>query len=109
MTTAKQLLTGAGLQDSHWGVRIIAAEERGSFGVNDCVDALSWQTCACGKLDPRIPRQTDVNNPAPLDMHLRELGQEFYCHVTDHEFLEAARTLIAIEKRAAEVLAEVLG
>ena len=53
-TPAKDLLTQHNLQTSHWGQRIIAAEERGGkFTEEDANDSYDWTTCACGKQDPR--------------------------------------------------------
>lgn len=101
--TAKQLLTEANLHATHWGKRIITAEELHSTTRADINDSGAWPTCACGKQDPRIPRGL---GGAPLDENLEELGVAFYQHVCAHRFFEAAETLIAIERRAAEILAE---
>lgn len=103
--TAKELLTEAGLQDSHWGRRIIAAEERGKFNSEDRNDSLKWTDCACGHQDPRIPRDC---MGVPLDDGLSSLGASFHVRVESNRFDYAAYILIAIEKRAGEVLAEVL-
>ncbi len=106
--TAKELLTTAGLQDTHWGERIIAAEDAGRTvpTQEELRDSAEWMTCACGMQDPRIPRDKEGR---PNDTELRELGGQFYgCWFEPTEFVKAAQTLIAIEKRAGEVLAEVL-
>lgn len=63
-----------------------------------------WVTCACGNLCERIPRMTFSN--APEDPHLAELGSLFYDYVDGSEWKEAMETLVAIEKRADEVLKE---
>jgi hypothetical protein len=100
--TAKQLLTEANLHATHWGKRIITAEEFHGTTPSDLSDSGEWTTCACGKQDPRIPR---TKSGAPIDEYLEELGVAFYQNVCAHRFLEAAETLIAIERRAAEILA----
>lgn len=102
--TAKEILTEASLADTHWGERIIAAEERGSFSFEDCVDAGEWTTCACGKQDPRIPREFGI----PIDSDLKFFGVRFHANLVGNDFVFAASYLIAIEKRAGKVLAEVL-
>lgn len=100
--TAKQLLTKAKLHKSVWGKRIIAAEENGRFKRSDRKKSSNWVTCACGELDERIPRRE--LGYAPLDHGLRDLGSDFYEFVSRDLFVPAAKTLIAIEARAIEVL-----
>ena len=102
--TAKQLLTDANLHATHWGQRIIAAEETGAFTAQDRDDANNWTTCACSKQDPRIPR--NKFGSAPCDNTLRRIGQYFLDCVRADAYTEAAETLIAIERRAAEILAD---
>jgi len=101
--TAKELLTEANLHATHWGRRIITAEELQGTTPADISDSGEWTTCACGKQNPRIPR---TKLGCPIDKYLEELGTAFYEHVCAHRFLEAAETLIAIEQRAAELLAK---
>jgi hypothetical protein len=103
--SARELLTSAGLHESHWGRRIIAAED-GGFTGREKEDAFSWVTCACGKLDPRIPR---YGSKVPKDQTLTILGSQFYKAVDRDQPLRAAETLIDIEKRAAEILAGMEG
>jgi len=109
MSTAKQILTDAGLQDSHWGKRIIKAEERGYFYVIDTREAQKWQTCACGKQDPRIPRRDSKYEGrvgAPVDAELLDLGLDFFGAVDSQLFMQSAEVLVEIEKRASEILAD---
>lgn len=113
MKTALEILTDARLHTSYWGKRIIKAEKRGRFTENDSEMVADWMTCACGKQDPRIPRldfETCIANRslgclgAPADSELREKGVIFYNHIKEHRFVDAARTLVKIEKRASIVL-----
>lgn len=104
-STAKSLLVEAGLDETLWGKRIIQIERTGELPFEWRDESESWQTCACGRQDERIPRGW---RDAPLDEQLRRDGGWFpYYLLTD--IVEAARCLIRIEKRAAEVLKEVCG
>ena len=71
-------------------------------------DAFVWITCACGEQDKRIPRDPDGR---PKDDLLEDLGGQFYTNWLDikdeRSTAEARATLAAIERRAAEILAEV--
>lgn len=98
--TAKQVLKEAGLAKSHWGKRIIDAEERGEFTQQDRIEAENWVTCACGKVTVDIPRH-DVGSP--IDTKLLWLGLDFDHAVDSHRFTSASKTLVEIEKRAAQV------
>lgn len=69
-------------------------------------DAKGWTTCACGKQDKRIPRASGFSYP--LDNRLYSLGLLFAMAVETEDFLRAAKTLVAIEKRAAIVLRQEL-
>ena len=104
MNEAKQLLEKAGLSETHWGKSIIRAEKNDGFNVWDKEFAADWTTCACGKQDPRIPRE---GRGSPVDPTLFELGVSFSGQVDFDQILAAAETLIRIEKRATEVLEEV--
>lgn len=104
-TSAEKLLQDAGLHESHWGHRIILAEEEGSFTESDLYESQRWTTCACGKQDPRIPR---VGGIEPKDDALRTLGLRFFDHVHGQDFLSAAMCVIAIERRARKVLMQYL-
>jgi len=106
---AKQILVDAGLENSHWGHRIITAEETNGFTSSDNDDSDSWVTCACGKATPNIPRDGNI----PLDTKLQHLGNYFSNDVYYNNFKEAATTLVAIEERAlvvakANIVGEVL-
>lgn len=82
----------------------------------------AWQTCVCGKQDPRIPRfgSDDMLCPgAPIDDDLGNLGASFHWAVEDANtalptrarlpYVLRARALMRrIERRAAIVLTEVL-
>lgn len=112
MKTTREILTEAGLDQKHWGKRIIAAEKRGAFSQKERRDATGWTTCACGKQDPRL----HDNDGFPTDQQLDNLALEFcYAVCGKHEpwgieeapsAIKAARTLIAIEKRAEFLLNE---
>ena len=86
-----------------WWQRIDQAEQEGGFTSEDIWMAADWVTCACGEQDSRIPR----NLGAPEDDVLYHLGGIFAVAVDNHNFAEARETLAAIEKRSAEILAEV--
>ena len=105
--TALSILTSAGYQDTHWGKLIIPAEKRGEFtGFDKYKRCEMWDLCACGKLDKRIPRTKGVTEQ-PIDSKLYKKGMHFSNMVYGDNFTKAAHTLIAIEKRAAEVLDDV--
>ena len=60
-----------------------------------------WVTCACGRQDKRLER---YENGEPLDAELARLGGQFSNDLDAQEPADAARTLAAIEKRAAQIL-----
>ena len=102
--TAKSLLVAAGLDETLWGKRIIQIERTGIVPDEWLNEAWGWQTCACGRQDERIPRD---KYGAPLDYKLACDGEWFPFYLR-HDIVEAARCLIRIEERAAEVLKEVV-
>lgn len=83
-----------------WGV-IERAKKRGSFLASEKAKAVGWTTCACGKQDARIPRH-DIGDPK--DIPLRALGLRFCTAVNGNLVDMAGMILLAIEKRASEVL-----
>jgi hypothetical protein len=106
MTThfpARTHLIENGLASTFWGRRIIGAEEKGRFTRDDRDLAEGWTTCACGKSDPRIPRSS---SGIPLDHQMSVNGIRFYRRIFSHNFLEAAQTLVLIERRATELIRE---
>ena len=106
---ASDIIHDNNLQNTFWGERIIKAEKRGRFTLKDHKLAEDWQTCACGEQDNRIPRGNKGASPArPDDSRLACLGGDFYMYVSRSMVSLAANTLVKIEKRAAEVLAQVL-
>ena len=96
----KEILLEANLAHTHWGKRIIKAAEQQGFTFGDCHDAESWQTCACGKQDPRL----HCNDGQPKDYILMELGCEFNVKVENDLFVQAAECLVKIENRATYLL-----
>lgn len=71
--------------------------------------ANSWFSCACGGLDPRIPRETgrkDGHNGRPFDHTLTILGLQFYGYVCDAHYGLALIVLERIEIREKELLKE---
>ena len=69
--------------------------------------ARDWPTCACGKQDPRIPRYAFKFRhglSGPEDVDLTAYGFEFSNHVGNQRPAEALTSLLAIEKRSAEIL-----
>lgn len=73
----------------------------GVFSADEIWKAEKWQTCACGKQDPRIARFWDY---IPEDGVLRRSGIAFYRAVRDGRVGAASRFLVAIERRAAELV-----
>lgn len=112
--TAREILTKAGLNRKYWGRRIIAIEKAsGTIPREDFRAANSWVTCACGKQGPRIPRHPDNYrhfDGEPKDCSLIRLGSLFGSLFRQSELncTAAAKTLVAIEKRAAIVLRQTL-
>ncbi len=107
---ALRLLMKHKLVDTHWGNRIVRAELRGKFTDKDREDARNWQTCACGKQDPRIPRTESAygDSGRPEDYDLFKYGARFHDDgVARQDFLAAAENLIAIEGRACALIAEI--
>jgi hypothetical protein len=98
---AKKLLLEAELQDTYWGEIIILAEISGGFTEADKKNAKDWFNCACGKQDPRIPRD---ECGAPLDSVLFNLGNNFSDCVNQDNYGVAAMGLIEIERRARNLL-----
>ncbi len=105
MNEAKEYLELKGLDNSYWGKKIIAAEERGKFTASNRHHAADWVTCACGKITSDIPRTLDLDEDShsynvPLDSVLKDHGFSFYDNVEADRFLAAAETLVSIETRA---------
>lgn len=103
MSKVKQVLKDANLLDSYWGQIIYKASERGQFYTAENESATNWGTCACGKLNDRILRHLTGK---PEDYELYILGVSFGLRVRGDSFLGAAKTLVMIEQRAIEVLAD---
>ena len=69
--------------------------------------AFNFTTCACGKQDPRILRRMSNGVMVPIDARLYALGCTFYGDVGGEHPHHAMKTLLKIEKRAGEIIAEV--
>ena len=93
-------LRRARLDRSHWGQKILNAEQRGRFTDEEEMRAIDWVTCACGRVTHDIPRDT---NGAPLNGELARLGVAFSDAVAERDFSEAASLLIQIEALAVKV------
>ncbi|MDE2099646.1 MAG: hypothetical protein KGL39_20505 [Patescibacteria group bacterium] len=89
-----------------WHERIDAAEKRGGFTVKDRIDAGGWVTCACGEQDRGIPYCSDGT---PADRIIYRQGMLFTAAVEAGDFDAVRQALAAIERRAAELLAEHTG
>lgn len=101
---AEHWLTKHRLHRTVWGTRIIRVErEGGGFRMSEVREAGDWPTCACGRVDPRIPRYA---NCVPMDLQLEMLGIDFYDAISDEQVVRAAELLVEIEQRAQEVLQE---
>jgi hypothetical protein len=115
MKPAHKLLFENNLHHSYWGLLIIAAEKLGKFTRDTERLSEQWPSCACGKLDNHVKRNTEG---APEDGALLMLGMEFsqWVNVTGYDgtayvglhgkFHGAAVSLVAIEKRSIELLEE---
>lgn len=131
--TAKEILVFHNLNESHWGKRIIRAENIGEFTTKDRNDSSSWVTCACGKkgnliewklFDQEDPLSEDLiefedfddTNLAvvPKDSILEEWGRKFWQAVShgtlvdkpDGVFIDAAKALVNIEHRVSFIAFE---
>ena len=85
----------------YWIKAINEAKKTGKFTEDQRSKAASWVTCACGKQDKFIPRNSFG---APIDKRLDMLGLDFYRNVRDACPYTAEETLAFIERRAAEIL-----
>ena len=101
-TQAKDALKSAGFDDSFWGAIIIQAENRKGFDEAERDAAADHYPCACGQLDPRLQDEYGV----PFDDTQEAIGLVFSDAVDNDDFLQAALTLIDIERMSAELLAE---
>ena len=102
--TPREILTAAGLENEFWGLRILAADKRGYATKKDKELAEEWPTCACGRLDLRIPRDEDG---APCNSMLRYWGGDFAdCFTFRFDMTRAVELLVKINRREAKVLAE---
>lgn len=101
---------GERMMDLYWHKAIEDARKFGYFTSFAKQKSESWVSCACGELDERIPRGRSFGDreikAAPKDNILYHLGSDFMVEVCDNNFDAAESTLAAIEKRAAEILAE---
>ena len=101
--TPREILTAAGLEREFWGKQILAADKRGYATKKDKELAEDWPTCACGKLDKRLPRDADG---APCDSMLRYWGGDFAdCFTFRFDMTRAAELLVQINRKEAKVLA----
>jgi hypothetical protein len=86
----------------NWWRRINAAKKRGEFTDEDIKDSSYWFSCACGQLNPLIPRNPIIL--CPLDTYLVRYGVWFTEYVGRHDFLGAENTLKLIELREKAIL-----
>lgn len=100
-----------------WDVWFEEAERAGQFSDDAIHAAMNWPTCMCGAQDEAIPRFGDLGNRgwreesgvafhAPIDDQLRDLGLKFAAAVDEGDVEDARYLGAEIDKRAAEVLAE---
>jgi hypothetical protein len=84
----------------------INVEDAGEWEIsdNEASDlAGDWPTCACGNQCSIIPRGI---LGAPEDHELRSLGNLFFNAVDSRDWAAAKTTFLRIEKRSAELIAE---
>ncbi len=84
-----------------WRRRVACAKERGFFDDLDRRAAFSWNTCAVGEATASY--EVPLNNLAPKDPELIELGSIFYDAVRGDNFEEALGILTGIEDRLGEL------
>jgi hypothetical protein len=91
-----------GLSDTVWGKRIGLVSRSGGLGFPTLhlKEANDWFTCACGRTSRDIPTNYEE---IPIDDVLAELGRLFSVAVAANNVVDAARILVKIERRAAEV------
>ena len=63
-----------------------------------------WVTCACGNQCRTIPR---FHSGMPIDNELSTLGCDFNDAILERNIIKARRILENIEKRSAELIAEI--
>ena len=97
MSEVKVVLENAGIENTHWGLIILHAEERFSFNQEERKQSKSWITCACGKQSDLVPRRSWGE---PENIRLANLGKDFCNYVFENDFLAAAVTLVEIERQA---------
>lgn len=108
-TPAFQRLRKARIHNTYWAKKILAAEKSGLFTESDIDEAMHWTTCACGRVDATIERESFLNwhrkveGGCPKDWKMRVAGKNFYLAVLKSNIMAAADCLIAIEKRAREI------
>lgn len=66
--------------------------------------AKDWVTCACGNQCDAIPRDRTLGYP--IDHKLRDYGSCFTSAIRERDRQRAIYLLVQIEKRSAEILAE---
>lgn len=100
--TAKELITEAGLQNTHWGETIIAREELGCFDQRSRVESRGFTINRF-----KGHRHSIRVNPdgEPVDVLLALHNNRFARRVGSDRFVDAAKSLIVFEKRAAELVA----
>ena len=98
--SAAQILADHGYTTTHWGLRIIKADQLCGCDGGDRMAGEEWPTCACGVQDPRLMSPAGT----PKDQELINLGFDFSDMVNTNEFELAAMYLIQIELRAAELV-----
>ena len=100
---AFEILAKAGLQNTRWGNRIIAAEQRHFFTAEDILDSEGWTTCACGELDESLMELDIRGELTPIDHDLYRFGIQFYRAITDNDYAKTANIIVGIENRVQEL------
>lgn len=85
--------------------RFLATRRHTTFSWRNAkMAAQNWPTCACGKQDHRIDRDTVG---MPYDGQLIGSGTLFYMSISDKDIRSARLHMGAIESRAAELVAQI--
>ena len=95
-----------GQESFDWNAFLDNPPEKGSEEHLDACDlSQDWITCACGNLCDIIPRSPSGR---PKDYRLQMFGGMFYREIKDGQWQQAKSTLLTIEKRSAELIAELI-
>ena len=75
-----------------WDVLSWLTRLNGPLNEDDVADARDWHTCAVGELFPElVEKMQEKSDLTPREKQIRELGNRFYDHVHDAQYLADRR------------------